>query len=108
MMDWTNNKPNARFWVLKLLKDNFHPGDKLVETSIDSGDLGAQAFITPGGHKLLLLNKRGRAVAVQLPDAHQASALIVDIETGDNPARNVKPTDGKMKMGPFAVAVVNW
>ncbi len=34
MMDWENNKPNARFWVLKLLKDSFHPGDKLVETII--------------------------------------------------------------------------
>ena len=32
MMNWEDNKPNARFWVLKLIKDNFHPGDKLVET----------------------------------------------------------------------------
>ena len=31
MMNWLNNKPNARFWVLKLIKDNFHPGDKLVD-----------------------------------------------------------------------------
>ena len=34
MMDWTTNKPNARFWVLKLIKDSFHPGDKLVETTL--------------------------------------------------------------------------
>ena len=34
MMDWTTNKPNARFWVLKLIKDNFHPGDKMVETDV--------------------------------------------------------------------------
>ena len=33
MMNWENNKPNARFWVLKLIKDSFHPGDALVETS---------------------------------------------------------------------------
>ena len=26
MMNWENDKPNARFWVLKLIKDNFHPG----------------------------------------------------------------------------------
>ena len=34
MMNWENNKPNARFWVLKLIKDSFHPGDKLVETKL--------------------------------------------------------------------------
>ena len=62
MMDWTQNKPNARFWVLKLIKDSFHPGDKLVETSIDSGDVAAQAFVTPAGRKLLLANKRNRTV----------------------------------------------
>ena len=40
MMDWTNNHPNARFWVLKLIKDSFHPSDKLVETSVEHGRLG--------------------------------------------------------------------
>ena len=28
MIDWKNGKPNARYWVLSLLKDNFHPGDQ--------------------------------------------------------------------------------
>ena len=31
MVDWNDGKPNARFWVLKLLHDNFGAGDKLVE-----------------------------------------------------------------------------
>src|SRR5438046_8762843 len=31
MVDWNNGKPNARFWVLKLLHDNFGQGDKQVE-----------------------------------------------------------------------------
>jgi hypothetical protein len=34
MMNWENNKPNARFWVLKLIKDSFHSGDALVETRL--------------------------------------------------------------------------
>ncbi len=108
MMDWTNNQPNARFWVLKLIKDSFRPGDTLVETSIDSGDLTVQAFITSGRRKLLLANKRDRAVDVQLPEANKANALTVDVETGDKPARSVSPINGKIKMGPFAVAVVSW
>ena len=108
MMDWTTNKPNARFWVLKLIKDSFHPGDTLVYTSISSDDLAAQAFITPTGRKLLLVNKRDRTVDVSLADASSASALTVDVETGDNPARIVKPENGKIRMGPFAVTVVGW
>jgi hypothetical protein len=108
MMNWQNNKPNARFWVLKLIKDSFHPGDKMVETSIQSSDVAAQAFITPAGRKLLLANKRDRAVEIQLPDAEKASALAVDAETGDNAARSVKPAGGKIKLEPFAVTVVSW
>jgi len=111
MMDWRNNKPNARFWVLHLIKDNFHPGDTLVDTSLDgtdSGEVAAQAFITPAGHKLLVVNKRNRAFELPLPDADKASALTVDLATGDGPARSVKPMGGKIKLEPFAVTVVSW
>ena len=108
MMNWQNNQPNARYWVLKLIKDSFHPGDKLVETKIDSGDLAAQAFVTPGGRKLLVANKRNHDVEITLPDADKASAITVDLETGDGPARSVKPVDGKLKLSPFAVTVVTW
>ncbi len=112
MMDWTNNKPNARFWVLKLIKDSFHPGDKLVETKVGEGslseDLEAQAFVTPEGRKLLLINKHDHALDLSLPDADRASALAVDVETGDGPARSVKPDGGKIHLEPFAVTVVTW
>jgi hypothetical protein len=111
MMNWENNKPNARFWVLKLLKDSFHPGDKLVDTKLtgdDSENVSAQAFDTPSGRKLLLANKRGKAVEIPVPDSDKASALTVDLETGDGPARSVKPVNGNIKLEPFAVTVVSW
>jgi hypothetical protein len=111
MMNWENNKPNARFWVLKLIKDSLHPGDTLVETKI-SGDgsdsVTAQAYITPGGRKLLLANQRNREVEFKLPDADKASVLTVDLETGDGPARSVKPVGGSIKLEPFAVTMVSW
>jgi len=108
MMDWTNDQPNARFWVLKLIKDSFHPGDKLVETSVNSRDLAAQAFVTAGGRKLLLVNKRNRELEIPLPDAEKVSVLAVDEKTGDGPARNVQLPGGLLKLEPFAVAVVSW
>jgi hypothetical protein len=111
MMNWQNNKPNARFWVLKLIKDSFHSGDTLVETKLAGAaeeSVAAQAFITPSGHKLLLANKRDHAIEIPLPDAGAASALTVDLETGDGPARSDKLQGGKIKLEPFAVAVVSW
>jgi hypothetical protein len=108
MMDWTNNKPNARYWVLKLIKDSIHPGDRLVETQIGGSNLTAQAFDTAAGHKLLLVNKRNWAVDVSLTDADKATAFTVDGKTGDGPARVVKPAGGTITLEPFAVTVVNW
>jgi hypothetical protein len=111
MMNWENNKPNARVWVLKLIKDSFHPGDTLVETKLsgaDSGSVEAQAFVTPAGRKLLLSNKRNHAVEIPVPDAGKATALTVDLQTGDEPARTMKPSGGSIRLEPFAVTVVSW
>lgn len=108
MMDWRENKPNARYWVLKLIKDSFHPGDKLVQTEIGSRDVAGQAFATPSGRKLLLANLRNRTREIAVPDAAQAGARIVDETTGDGPDRSVSLAHGNLELGPFAVAVVSW
>jgi hypothetical protein len=67
-----------------------------------------QAFVTPTGRKLLLVNKRDRAVEVPLEDADKASVLTVDVETGNGPARSVRPVAGKLRLEPFAVTVASW
>jgi hypothetical protein len=111
MMDMTNNKPNARYWVLKLIKDNFGPGDSLVDTEIggqNADDLEAQSFLTHHGHKLLLINKRNKAIDVALPDAQKASAMTEDETSGDDGPRTVQITDGNIILEPFAVSVVRW
>jgi hypothetical protein len=79
-----------------------------VDTKIGGSDVAAQAFVTPTGKKLLLANKRNKAVDVALPDADKATAQTVDLETGDGPARNVKTTGGSVRLEPFAVTVVSW
>ena len=96
MVDWTSGQPNARFWVLKLLHDNFGPGDKLVNTSVDSSYVYAQAFQTRDGkRKLLLINKRNRPFEVSTPASQGSNVTYVDQTTGLQPpataqwARNV-------------------
>src|SRR5271163_1287037 len=70
MIDWTNGKPNARFTVLELLKNNFGPGDDLANTEVrngppaDANAIEAQAFSRGGHRTLLLINQRNREITV--------------------------------------------
>jgi hypothetical protein len=109
MMNYNTGKPNARYWVLSLLKDNFHPGDKLATTS--SSDRGAgiegQAFLTPLGKKLLMVNKRNREIEVTLPHGfeHASVATVDEDSADDHPRRGI--SDGPLiKLLPFSVAVL--
>jgi hypothetical protein len=110
MIGWKNSKPNARYWVLSLLKDNFHAGDQLVETKLSSdSDIEAQGFVTPAGKKLLLVNKRKRAIDVTLPDdAKNASLSIVDEASGEGAARASEQQGTHLHLAPFAVAVLSY
>jgi hypothetical protein len=110
MMDWKNGKPNARYWVLKLIKDNFHAGDKLVDTKLSRwSDVEGQGFETREGHKLLLLNKRNREAAITLPaEATNYTVSVVDDATGDDAPRMSQGNGNMLTLSPFAVAVVSW
>ena len=111
MMDWTNGKPNARYWVLKLIKDTFHPGDKLVDTKLSkqTTDITAQGFLTPSGKKMLVINKRNRSVDVELPEGTaKCGAATVDEATGDGPARTYQLKGTAFKASPFSVTVISW
>jgi hypothetical protein len=109
MMDWQNGKPNARFWVLKLLKDNFGKGDKLVSTRSNIAGVVTQAFMTSSGNKLLLINKEQQEVQIQLSDkAKGGSITYVDTTTGENPPAKKKLTGNTVNLGSFAVAVIDF
>lgn len=107
MVNWETGKPNARFRVLELLKNNFGPGDKLVATQVASPDVEAQAYRTRAGRKLLLINKENAAVSVDLPpEAAGARMDVVDASTGENPAQSRTVSETQVTLAPFAVAVI--
>ena len=81
---------------------------KLAKFTLTCFDVAAQGFNTSAGHRLLLANKRNESIELALPDADKASVLTVDAQSGDGPARSLKPVDGKIKLEPFAVTVVSW
>jgi hypothetical protein len=109
MMNWNGNgKPNARFWVLKLLKDNFGPGDKLVETKNESASaIEAQSFATTTGNKLLLINKRNKPIPVELPaELANGAATFVDESTGDEAPHIANVSGNTTTLAPFSVMVI--
>ncbi|HXB92900.1 MAG TPA: hypothetical protein VNU72_11440 [Puia sp.] len=110
MMNWKTGSPNARYWVLKLLKDNFGPGDILADTHIanNGGDsVYAQGFKTRGGNRLLLINKRNAPIDVRVPDQFKTGKLTaVDGSTGDNAPATSPIRSALVRLEPFAVAVV--
>ena len=107
MMNWENGNPNARYWVLKILKDNFGPGDKLVSTKINAPNIAAQGFVTKEGKKILLINKTNEEKQLQLPvDTKNAWISYVDVSTHENSPTRVQLTGNKIKLNPFSVAVI--
>jgi hypothetical protein len=108
MINYNTSEPNARFWVLKLIKDNFGPGDHLLETNMRNHDVAVQAFATDHGKKILAINKRSRAYKLDLPADTSATAVTyVAPSTGDqHPAS--KPISGNsLELEPFEVAVID-
>ena len=113
MVDWNNGKPNARFWVLKLLHDNIGPGDKLVEIEPFSPFAATHpyvyslAFVTHDGKKrVLLVNKRDRLFDVTIPGASGGQIEYVDQTTGFQPPATRKLAADVTELKGYSVAVV--
>lgn len=113
MVDWNDGKPNARFWVLKLLHDNFGPGDKIVEiapfspSSVNQAYVYSLAFATRDGkRKVLLVNKRDRTFEVSVAGATGGREDYVDQTTGFQPPASKKLESDTVKLNGLAVKVV--
>ena len=107
MLDWNTGQPNARYWVLKLLHDNFRPGDTLVETHSSNPYVYAQAFRTRDfQRKVLLINKRDRATELAVGGAQGGRVEFVDQTTAFQPPASAVLPEGKLTLKGLAVAVI--
>jgi len=112
LSDWSTGEPNARYWALKLLRDQIHPGDRMIETmNLDAFPrpiYAAQAFVTPQGErKLLIVNKRDRPQEFHIPGAKGASIDYVDQITGSKPPAHGKVDSDTLRLSGYSVAVVH-
>jgi hypothetical protein len=107
MVDWNDGKPNARFWVLKLLRDNFDPGDKIVEITADTPYVYAVAFSTHDSkRRILLVNKRDRKFEVSVAGAAGGHIDFVDQTTSFQPPATTKLSSDSVTLGGYSVTVV--
>ena len=107
MVDWNTGQPNARYWVLKLIHDNFGPGDKLVATRNSTPFVYAQAFLTRDGRrKILLINQRDRMAEFSLPGATGAQEQYVDQTTAFQPAATAQLGGDRITLRGLGVVVV--
>jgi hypothetical protein len=113
MVDWNNGKPNPRYWVLKLLHDNFGAGDKLVAieplrpSAPNDPYVYSLAFLTRNGNKrVLLVNERNRSFDVSISGVSGAEVHYVDQTTGFDPPGTATLTGDTLKLNGFSVAVV--
>ena len=114
MMNWKSGKPNARYWVLKLIKDNFYAGDTLTRaliagTGSAGSDVSLQAFNTKHGKKILLINKRNKAVKLVVPASFRGGKMtVVDESTGDNEPVQLLIDSDVIELKAFAVAAISF
>ena len=120
LVDWETGRPNARYWVLKLLRDNFGPGDRLVATRStlpappEAGEdasprdyVYAQGFVTrEGKRKISLVNKRDRSFELSIPEGEGARVEYVDQTTGFGPPATTLLKNNQLTAKGLAVAVV--
>lgn len=107
MVDAETGQPNARYWVLKLLRDNFGPGDRLIETHGESSSVEVQALVTKDGkRKVLLINKRNRPADVTLSGVAGAHEEYVNQETGFRGLGADTLVSGHVALSALEVAVV--
>jgi hypothetical protein len=108
MVDWNTGAPNARFRVLELLKGSFHPGDKLVNTAIDTPLVYALGYVgQTGDHKLLLVNKRDHPIEVSLPESAKKVEFVDQTTKSDPPVKRTV-NNSKYMLGGYGVAVLSF
>lgn len=107
MLDWRTGQPNARYSILQQLRAHFGAGDRLMATSAKASSLFAQAAITPGGKReLLLINKRNRRLRVKVADAAGAAESYVS-SRAPSIVRAQCGSDS-IQLAPFEVCIITW
>lgn len=116
-LDWQTGEPNAKFFAIQLLASTVGTGASktLYATNITGGPpippVHAMAYqMAAGSRGVLLVNKKAVPLSVQLPDI-AGTATVIEVGQGPEPGFALPVSrpigkDGKLELGPYAIAVV--
>ncbi|CAE7909014.1 ARFGEF2, partial [Symbiodinium sp. KB8] len=120
LLDWRTGLGNARYWVLKLLIEEFAPGDLLVSTDCQSSDdapgplscMGAVA--KDGSQKLLIVNHLNGVQTVKLSGFKAGSVALrivdpksVQVASSNGIRNSTKDVGQPFSLDAFAVVVAS-
>ncbi|KAJ9445029.1 Beta-galactosidase 8 [Diplonema papillatum] len=113
MVDWYTGKPNARFWVLKMMIDHLPTGQKATHPTVSAlANVTAQAFTlsSTNERKLLLVSTKNQELQVDIGAPY--TAVFVDNTTGDQFScqhrcvGTVERTENAFVLRAFSVAIL--
>lgn len=112
MVDWTTGKPNARYTVLELVKNNLGPGSEFADVDVkpngkpaDADAINVTAFLAGKQRKFILINPRNREISVELPqECAGASAQTIGGASPDVVKKQIP--EAKFRMPPFSVTIL--
>jgi hypothetical protein len=116
LTDWNTGEPNARYRVVKLLHDQIDPADRMVEeTAPDHYSMqdpprffAAQGFVSPdGSRKVLIINKRNRALRIHIAGVAGGRMDYMDVKTGSHPPANRRLDSDTVDLAGYTVAVIH-
>jgi len=112
MVDWNSGKPNARYAILQLLRNNIGPGDDFADTEVrnngipaDTDAIEAQGYIRGGQRKLILINQRNREITLELPKECLGGSMLT-IASPSPALQTQDVSDVRIRLQPFAVSIV--
>ncbi|MDA8349223.1 MAG: glycosyl hydrolase family 39 [Pseudomonadota bacterium] len=117
MLDWRDGKPNARYWVLDLLRDQLTIGDSMYPAqAVSVGNLTARSPVVAQGYKsatgvrkILIINTGDKSIRLTLGAEVKGGRLeVVDESTEEGSPRISRLRSNGVPLEPFAVAVVRF
>lgn len=113
LVDWETGTPNARYHATKLMVDHVHLDDHILPTMTGASGfpdarVHAQAIASPDGRRsIILINKRGHPVDVEISDWTDRSALhSVDASTHDGAPTTHAVQGSRLTLSAHASAVL--
>jgi hypothetical protein len=108
MVDWNSGEPNQRYWVLKLLRENFSLTDKIVTWAkgVDNqSDLYVRPFFSMDGkRKILLVNMRNKKIDTIIPGSN--GSVMESVDGTSLSVQKTKVSSQHVILDPFEVAVI--